>query len=279
MVTALLRAAPGIGPQVEKLLWRGFYEVASLRGHDVATTTMNYGYAPLDGPEADRTTGEEDLGRQMYAAAVGVRDLSGKDVLEVGCGRGGGSALVFERFAPRSLTGLDLARAAINRCRRRYGRAGLQFVAGDAEALPFPAATFDAVLSVESSHCYPDVPAFLREVHRVLRPGGVLLLTDFRPTRTEPTPDGDDQAGNDVSALRRQLTAAGLRAVEDDDITANVVHALQLRTPGLRARIEGSVPGPLQRHALEFAGIEGSAMYRSFADGRLTYRRLVLERD
>jgi hypothetical protein len=39
------------------------------------------------------------------------------------------------------------------------------------------------------------------------------------------------------------------------------------------------MPGPLRRHALEFAGIEGSAVYRAFADGNLTYRRLVLERD
>ena len=50
------------------------------------------------------------------------RLISGKQALEVGCGRGGGSAFVFERFQPSSLTGVDLAGTAIDRCRRSHGR-------------------------------------------------------------------------------------------------------------------------------------------------------------
>ena len=278
-VGALLRAAPQLRPRLEKLLWRGFYEAASLRRRDVGASLMNYGFAPLDGPDAEPGAGEDRFGRQLYAVVAGAADLAGKDVLDVGCGRGGGSAAVFERFGPRSLTGLDLAKSAIERCRARYGRAGLTFVAGDAEALPFPDETFDAVLSVESSHCYPDVLGFLREVHRVLRPGGVLLMADFRRTLSGPPAPGDAQRQiGDIDTLRRQIADAGLRTVEETEITPNVVDALSQCTPELRARIEGGVPKPLQRYALEFAGIEGTAMYRAFAGGELIYLRFVLQR-
>ncbi len=271
---ALLDAAPQIRPQAEKLLWRTFYELASLRGRDVGSALMNYGYASTDANEPEGGHGEEDLGRQLYATAVGDCELRGRDVLEVGCGRGGGSVFVFDRFAPRSLTGVDVARSAVRRCRRDHGRPGLQFVAADAEALPFAAGTFDAVISVESSHCYPDMARFLGEAQRVLRRDGSLLLTDFRRTAAADPSGGADQ----LLTLRRQLDDAGLDTVEERDITANVVQALRLRTPGLRARIERSVPRPLRRYAFEFAGLEGSAIYRAFAEGELTYRRLVLRR-
>jgi ubiquinone/menaquinone biosynthesis C-methylase UbiE len=46
--------------------------------------------------------------------------------------------------------------------------------------MPFPDASFDAVINVESSHCYPSMGRFLSEVHRVLRPRGSLLFADLR---------------------------------------------------------------------------------------------------
>ncbi|HLH15304.1 MAG TPA: hypothetical protein VKV16_10980, partial [Solirubrobacteraceae bacterium] len=87
----LLRAVPQLRPAAEKLLWRGFYELASLRGGE-RTALMNYGYAPSE--DAGEGDGEDRYGLALYAAVAGAVDLSGKDVLEVGCGRGGGSAFV-----------------------------------------------------------------------------------------------------------------------------------------------------------------------------------------
>jgi SAM-dependent methyltransferase len=270
-IGAILRAAPQLRPHVEKLLWRAFYELASLRGNEGRTALMNYGYAASE--ELEVGTGEDRFGLALYAAVAGAADISGKQVVEVGCGRGGGSAFVFERFAPSSMTGIDLARTAIERARRRYGRPGLTFLTGDAQNLPFADASFDAVINVESSHCYPDVARFLGEVVRVLRPGGLLLFTDFRPIVSTPTYPQDD-----VQVLYRQLAEAGLQTVEEQDITAEVVRALSLATPAVRARVERRVPKPLRRYALEFSAVEGSAIFRSFADGGLTYRRFVLEK-
>jgi SAM-dependent methyltransferase len=236
---------------------------------------MNYGYAPLDGTSTTVTPGEDEFGLQLYLAVASGVELRGRDVLEVSCGRGGGTALVFDRFGPRSMTGLDLAARAIARCRKRYERPGLRFLAGDAERLPFVGGSFDAVLNVEASHCYSDTGRFLREVERVLRPGGVLLLADFRHTVLPPGAEDALVRQEDVHTLRRQLGDAGFEILQEEDITDNVVRALQLDTPLRRARIERRVPRRLRPQALAFAAIEGSAMYEAFAERRWTYLRLV----
>ena len=272
-----LRVAPWLRPSVEKLAWRIFYEVVSLRQDEHTTRLVgggfNYGFAASD--EITPGEGETQFGLALYAAVVGAADVSGGDVIEVGCGRGEGSAFVFERYGPRSLTGVDIARSAIKRCRRRHGRPGLTFATGDAENLSFPSASVDAVINVESSHCYPRMARFLREVLRVLRPGGLLLFADFRPTSSSPS---EAVPKDDLAELRRQLAETGLRTLDEQDITAEVVRALSLATPAVRAHIENRVPRPLRHDAIEYSGVEGSARFREFADGSLTYLKLVLEK-
>ncbi len=277
--TALLHAEPAI----EKLLWRSVYEVSSraFAGRDLGTTVSNYGYASLDSSMAEPTgTGSQEsrFGLQLYAAVAGAAALDGKDVLEVGCGRGGGAAFVFERLGPRSMTGLDLAGHVIKRCRARYALPGLEFVAGDAERLPFSDGAFDAVLSVESTHCYPDPLRFLREALRVLRPAGRLLLADIRHSALPPTAPDLLLRHEDVGTLREQLADAGFRTLEEEDITPNVVRALELDAPSRQARIERGVPKLLRPGALAFAGVEGGAIYHALAEEKLTYMRFVVEK-
>ena len=274
---ALLRAAPQPTPRMEKILWRMVYEVAA-RARDDVTTLMNFGYAPPEGFDEDLASQEERFGLQLYAAVAGAVNLSSKDVLEVGCGQGGGSAFVFERFGPRSLTGLDVAKTAVQRCRSRYARPGLEFVVGDAEDLPFPDGTFDAVLSVESSHCYPDVPQFLREVRRVLRRGGLLLLADLRQASPASASVEAPAPQEDIRRLSQQLADAGFETLEREDISKNVVRALHLDTPARRARIERRAPKRLRAHALEFAAVEGSPIYNALTEGTWSYERFVLQK-
>ena len=274
-IGALLRIAPQLAPRARKLIWRVLYEAASAGGRVGQVTVMNYGFAPVGAameswPEVDR------FGLALYEKVAGAVDLAGKDVLEVGCGRGGGASFVFERFAVRSMTGLDLARRAIKRGRARYGRPGFELLAGDAERLPFPDGAFDAVLSVETSHCYSDVDRFLAEVHRVLAPDGFLLLADLRDTAA-----GDGGAGmgaGDIATLRAQLARSGFRCLEEEDLTEGVLLALALNTPAVRARVEERAPRFMRNLALTFAATEGSPMYQRFAEGESIYARFTLQK-
>lgn len=126
-------------------------------------------------PRYDRAEGAE---RRTFGPDVRriARDARGA-VLEIGLGTG---RTLPEYGADVRLTGLDLSPAMLALARERAEALGrdVELVAGDAQELPFADAVFDTVVSVFSLCTVPDVPRALREVRRVLRPGGTLLLTE-----------------------------------------------------------------------------------------------------
>ncbi len=101
-------------------------------------------------------------------------------LLDVGCGTGIFAARVCARFAGTRVWGLDVSsgmlRQAEERARPLDGR--LRLLEGDSAALPFPANHFDVVTCSHSFHHYPDQRRVVAEMHRVLRPGGRLLIID-----------------------------------------------------------------------------------------------------
>jgi SAM-dependent methyltransferase len=281
---AVSKVAPSVAPAIQKTYWRRFYGYWGQRGYGFYgegsdRKFMNYGYAALDGQdgtEAARGLGA-GFGAALYERVGGAVDLAGKDVLEVGCGRGAGAAHVFETFGPASMTGIDLATKSIAGANAQYGRPGLMFREGDAEDLPFADASFDTVLNVESSHCYPHFDQFLAEVHRVLRPGGHLSFADIRfAERRSDREGGVLEIGYDDD-LVTAFEASPFEIVEQEDITPNVLHALELDTPRRREQIERA-PRLLQPLFAEFAGIEGSKLHRDYGSGAMRYLRFVLRK-
>jgi ubiquinone/menaquinone biosynthesis C-methylase UbiE len=105
-------------------------------------------------------------------SAVGFEETRGLRVLEIGCGCGSEGEL-FARAGAR-YTAVDLTNAAVRITQRRFELAELEgtFVQGDAENLPFADGAFDLVYSHGVLHHTPDTPRTIREVHRVLAPGG-----------------------------------------------------------------------------------------------------------
>jgi SAM-dependent methyltransferase len=222
---------------------------------------MNYGYAPLESAPALQLEIPDEPDRlciQLYQHAVGAVVLRDKDVLEVGSGRGGGASYVSRYLQPRSVTGLDFSQEAVDLCNRNRRAPGLSFTCGDAQSMPFPDNSFDAVINIESSHCYPSMGRFLSEVHRVLRPGGSFLFADLRGRQG-------------LGALHEQFHASHLNLEHEDDISANVLMALRLDNDRKLQLIEDLIPWPFRRPFRTFAGIEGTTNYVGLENGRLHY--------
>ena len=97
---------------------------------------------------------------------------AGLEVLDVGCGQG--IDVCEFALAGASVTGIDLTPRHVELAQRHVEEAGIEatIVQGDAESLPFLGGSFDVVVSNGVLHHTPDMDTALREIHRVLRPGG-----------------------------------------------------------------------------------------------------------
>jgi ubiquinone/menaquinone biosynthesis C-methylase UbiE len=193
----------------------------------------------------------------LYHYVAGTWPLSGKNILEVSCGHGGGASFLTRYHHPASYTAIDQNPKAIDFCRKTHAPLNIDFRIGDAQALDFPENSFDAVINVEASHCYPDQQAFFASVKRVLKPGGRLLHADFRPR------DELSQWDNDISA--------NFQIVSKTDITPHVIRALQRTTEHFRALAHRLSPKILHRAMETFAGVEGSTISNSFVTGERVY--------
>ncbi len=247
---------------LRKPLWRIWHSwIISREKTDVVLTCMNYGFAGLEEPHTvELKTRDEDerYGLQMYDLAASWTSLSGKSVLEVGSGRGGGASYLTRYKAPASYVGLDLSEPGIAFCNKFHSLENLSFVKGDAEKLPFENDSFDAVINVESSRCYPNIMSFFSEVKRVLRPDGSFLLTDMRWKKDVPT-------------LREQLKQAGFAIKAEREIRENVVRALDTDDNRKKTLIGRKIPKFLVKAFGEFAGVRGSGRYQGFASGEMEY--------
>lgn len=106
---------------------------------------------------------------------------AGSHVLDVACGNGNASLAAAHRFA--KVVGLDYVPALLERARERAAaeRLAIDFVEGDAEAMPFPAESFDTVLSTFGVMFAPDQARAAKELTRVVRRGGTIALANWTP--------------------------------------------------------------------------------------------------
>jgi 2-polyprenyl-3-methyl-5-hydroxy-6-metoxy-1,4-benzoquinol methylase len=110
------------------------------------------------------------------------RDVSDRDVLEIGCGRGGFAArLAAMSPPPRSLVGADFSSVAIDLAARTFSASGLASIlrwdVQDITALTYSSGAFDTVVSCETIEHVNRPEIAIKELARVLRPGGKLILT------------------------------------------------------------------------------------------------------
>lgn len=183
----------------------------------------------------------EQLCLPLHAAALdAARVTSGTRLLDAGCGSGILALLASLRGA--RVSALDASAALLEIARRRLPDADIR--EGDLEALPFDEASFDAVAAVNCVFLAADRAQAMRELARVVRPGGRVVVTTWGPPeRCEflsavmprlaplmpPPPPGASPpprgALSDPGALAATLERAGLEVVEEGEVACPFVFA------------------------------------------------------
>ena len=105
---------------------------------------------------------------------------------------------------------------------------------------------------------------YLREVRRVLRPGGYFSYDDFRGVK-------------DIEYLQEDIKNSGLNMLEKQDITSNVLRALELDHDYKLRMIQRKTPKIMQKSFISFAGTKDSEIYQEFLNGSKEYFMYVFE--
>ena len=193
-------------------------------------------------------------------------DLEGKEILEIGSGRGGGASWISKTMNPKSLVALDYSEKAVNRCIEWYSsQENLIFLEGNAENLPFEDETFDVVYNVESSHCYGNMANFVAEVYRVLKPNGKFSWADLR-------------ASEAVKETEDIFNKSKLKIIKSETITDEVIKALDSIHDKKIEMINSYVPKIINNAFKDFAGVKDSKIYNSFKNGNAVYLSKVLQK-
>jgi SAM-dependent methyltransferase len=197
------------------------------------------------------------------AALDAARVTSGTRLLDAGCGAGLLSLLASLRGA--QVTALDASPGLLAIARQRLPAADVR--EGDLEALPFADASFDSVTAVNSLFYAEDMGAAMRELARVVRPGGRVIVTAWGPPgRCEflaavmpglgplmpPPPPGAPPphpgALAEPGALAVVLKAAGLRVVEEGEVACPFVF------PSAEASWRGNASAGVNQAAIAHSG-------------------------
>jgi ubiquinone/menaquinone biosynthesis C-methylase UbiE len=165
-----------------------------------------------------------------------LKPAPGLKWLDVGCGNGAFTELLIERTAPASVDGIDPSDGQLDFARKRPAGKVAKFHKGDAMALPFEAASFDAAVMALVIFFVPEPAKGVAEMVRVVKPGGLISAyawdvpgggLPFSPIVKEmrsmglnpPQPPSSDVSR--MEALQEQWTRAGLVDVETREITVS----------------------------------------------------------
>lgn len=148
----------------------------------------------------DRIAPRYDLLNRILSAGIDVRwrkkairhlqESQPEEILDIATGTGDLVFMAQAMLAPENITGVDIAERMLDIARSKAVSRGLsgkvKFETGDAENLHFPGNSFDAVTVAFGVRNFEDLNAGLMEMHRVLRPGGDLVILEFTTPRLFP---------------------------------------------------------------------------------------------
>lgn len=203
--------------------------------------TKHFGYYP---PGQERLSFRRSMHLMECELGKRLGLPAGSKVLDAGCGMGRVAVHLAQDFG-YAVTGLDLLDFNVVEARgyakRHDAQSNTTFVEGDYSSLPFADASFDAVYTMETFVHAPDPAAVLKEFHRVLRPGGELVMFEYElsdslgaNTRAREALLGvsEDSAMHGLLAfsygsIAKEHHANGFEAVKDTDITPRMMPMLK----------------------------------------------------
>ncbi|MDY6900024.1 MAG: methyltransferase domain-containing protein [Cyanobacteriota bacterium] len=145
----------------------------------------HYGSPPTN---KDFLTAKYDFVHEMVRWGGLDKLPSGTTLIDVGCGIGGSSRILAKEYG-FDVTGVTISPQQVKRATELTPEGvSAKFMVDDAMALSFPDASFDVVWSIEAGPHMPDKAVFARELMRVLKPGGILVVADWnqRDDRQKP---------------------------------------------------------------------------------------------
>lgn len=268
MLDRLFISLTNLSAGMKSAAWRWWYQRLASYYQSPDWRFMNYGYQPMRELESFPLEAEDEPNRlyiQLYDYVLQDVEITGKKILEVGSGRGGGCDYVARYKMPYQLYGLDFSAKAVELSKSFYKLPNLSFLEGNSEKLPFKSNSLDVVYNIESSHCYGNMKAFISEVERVLKPGGIFCWADLR---TPKAMDKDEEL----------FESSGLKIILKEEITPNVIKALKLASDSKDKAIKSSVPWFILAAFREFAAIKNTKIFNSFKSGSLEYWHYRLQK-
>ena len=190
---------------------------------------LHYGYWD------DSTTNFVDAMSQINRELANLSGIEkGMHILDAGCGEGGSMIWLANHYHV-NVTGITLSRRQVESIREYLLKQGLSRVSVelmDYHKTHFGDATFDVIWAIESPCQSADKPAFLREMYRILKPGGYLVVADFlmceNPSKNQLyymqrwAYSWTLESYATRSEFLKGASDAGFRLIEDRDITQNV---------------------------------------------------------
>jgi SAM-dependent methyltransferase len=144
------------------------------------TTHTPGGELPSTGERCVTSLRDDCAIEHLHRYVLGQSLAGGQSVLDIACGEGYGSYLLAQ--AARRVVGVDVSADTVTHARQKYRRPNLVFEVGDCVALPLAAGSVDVVVSFETIEHHDRHQEMMREIKRVLRPGGCLFISS--PNKT-----------------------------------------------------------------------------------------------
>ena len=172
------------------------------------------------------TVTQKDASENLMEALISYIPNKTGRILDVACGKGATTRHLLRYYPAANVTGINISEKQLESCRRNAP--GCSFISMDATDLLFADESFDAVICVESAFHFNTRARFFREAHRVLKPGGRLVLSDILvgpvSERVSPIRVAENYVAN-LEAYRATLVAAGFKHAAAFDVTAECKEA------------------------------------------------------